>query len=50
MSRALRFWLKPEESLSETQKLKLAAVKQVSPLLAQMHQQKETLRAIFEQT
>jgi transposase len=42
--------LKPEESLSETQKLKLEAVKQVSPLLAQMHQQKETLRAIFEQT
>ena len=42
--------LKPEESLSEAQKLKLEAMRQVSPLLAQMHQQKEMLRAIFETT
>ncbi|NJK52748.1 MAG: transposase [Leptolyngbyaceae cyanobacterium SU_3_3] len=36
--------------MSETQKRKLEAVKQISPLLAQMHPQKETLRAIFENT
>jgi transposase len=40
--------LKPEESLTEIQKLKLAEVKQVSPLLAEMHQQKEAFRNIFE--
>lgn len=40
--------LKPEETLTERQQLKLAEVKQVSPLLAAMHQQKEEFRAIFE--
>ncbi len=40
--------LKPEESLTETQQLKLAEIKQVSPLLAKMHQQKEAFRDIFE--
>lgn len=40
--------LKPEEKLSEKQKVKLAEVKAVSPLLSQMHQQKEAFRAIFE--
>lgn len=40
--------LKPEENLTENQKLKLAEVKAVSPLLSQMHQQKEAFRAIFE--
>lgn len=40
--------LKPEESLTERQRLKLEEVKQVSPLLAAMHQQKEAFRNIFE--
>jgi transposase len=40
--------LKPEDSLTEKQQLKLAEVKQVSPLLAEMHQQKEAFRDIFE--
>lgn len=40
--------LKPEENLTETQKLKLAEVKQNFPLLAEMHQQKEAFREIFE--
>jgi transposase len=40
--------LKPEESLTEKQQLKLAEVQQVSPLLAEMHRQKEAFRNIFE--
>lgn len=40
--------LKPEENLTENQKLKLAEIKAASPLLNQMHQQKEAFRAIFE--
>jgi transposase len=40
--------LKPEESLTERQRLKLEEVKQVSPLLAARHQQKEAFRNIFE--
>jgi transposase len=40
--------LKPEDSLTEKQQLKLAEVKRVSPLLAEMHQQKEAFRDIFE--
>jgi transposase len=40
--------LKPEENLSENQKIKLAEVKAISPLLSQMHQQKEEFRTIFE--
>lgn len=41
--------LKPEENLSEKQKAKLEEIRQVLPSLAQMHQQKEAFRAIFEQ-
>jgi transposase len=40
--------LKPEERLTETQKQKLEEVKKASPLLAEMHQQKEEFRNIFE--
>ena len=40
--------LKPEESLTEKQKLKLEEIKEVSPILAEMHQQKEAFRNIFE--
>jgi transposase len=40
--------LKPQENLTENQKVKLAEIKAVSPLLSQMHQQKEAFRAIFE--
>lgn len=40
--------LKPEQNLTENQKIKLAEVKAVAPLLSQMHQQKEAFRAIFE--
>ena len=40
--------LKPEESLTEKQKLKLEEIKEVSPILAEMHQQKESFRNIFE--
>ena len=40
--------LKPEKQLTENQKIKLLEVKAVSPLLASMHQQKETFRAIFQ--
>ena len=40
--------LKPEESLTERQKLKLEEIKEVSPILAEMHQQKESFRNIFE--
>lgn len=41
--------LKPEENLTETQKRKLEELREVVPLLAQIHQQKEAFRAIFEQ-
>ena len=40
--------LKPEEQLTQNQQLKLLEVKAVSPLLANMHQQKQAFRAIFE--
>lgn len=40
--------LKPEENLTDKQQVILQQVKQVSPTLAQLHQQKEDLRAIFE--
>ena len=33
--------LKPEENLTQQQQVKLAEIKAVSPLLSQMHQQKE---------
>lgn len=42
--------LKPEENLTETQKLKLAEVKKNFPLLAEKHQQKEAFRNIFEES
>ena len=41
--------LKPEDNLTEKQKLKLEEVREVVPLLSQMHQQKEAFRTIFEQ-
>ena len=41
--------LKPEERLTEKQKIKLEAVKQALPKLAEMHRQKESFRAIFEE-
>jgi transposase len=41
--------LKPEEKLTEKQKAKLEEIREMLPSLAQMHQQKEALRAIFEQ-
>lgn len=40
--------LKPEINLTEKQKVKLEQVKQISPLLATLHQKKEDLREIFE--
>lgn len=40
--------LKPEERLTEKQKIKLEEVKQAFPKLAEMHQQKELFRSIFE--
>jgi transposase len=40
--------LKPEQKLTDKQKETLEEVKQVSPLLTQMHQQKEALRQVFE--
>lgn len=40
--------LKPEANLTDKQKVKLAQVKQISPLLATLHQKKEDLREIFE--
>jgi transposase len=39
--------LKPEENLTEKQKLKLEEVKKAFPGLAKMHQQKESFRIIF---
>ena len=41
--------LKPEENLTQKQKVKLEEIREVVPSLAQMHQHKETFRAIFEQ-
>jgi transposase len=41
--------LKPEQNLTEKQKAKLEEIREVLPSLAQMHQQKEAFRAIFEQ-
>ncbi len=40
--------LKPEHSLTENQRIKLAEVIKVCPDLAKMHQQKESFRNIFE--
>lgn len=40
--------LKPEENLTERQKLKLEEIREALPSLAQMHQQKEAFRDIFE--
>lgn len=41
--------LKPEERLTENQKIKLEEVKQALPKLAEMHRQKEAVRTIFEE-
>jgi len=41
--------LKPEEQLTEKQKIKLEEVKQTFPKLAEMHRQKEEFRSIFEE-
>jgi transposase len=41
--------LKPEEQLTEKQKIKLEEVKQTFPKLAEMHRQKEVFRSIFEE-
>jgi transposase len=40
--------LKPEENLTEKQKVKLEEIREVVPVLAQMHSQKEAFRGIFE--
>lgn len=40
--------LKPEERLTQKQKIKLARVKQAFPKLAEMHRQKESFRTVFE--
>lgn len=40
--------LKPEERLTDKQKTKLAEVKALSPLLATMHELKESFREVFE--
>lgn len=40
--------LKPEKNLTEKQKEKLEEIRETLPLLAQMHQQKESFREIFE--
>ena len=40
--------LKPEERLTQQQKIKLEEVKQAFPKLAEMHRQKEAFRTIFE--
>jgi transposase len=42
--------LKPQERLTEKQELKLEDVKKAFPKLAEMHQQKESFRNIFENT
>jgi transposase len=41
--------LKPEDSLTEKQKIKLEEIKQAFPKLAEMQRQKETFRSIFEE-
>lgn len=41
--------LKPEENLTDKQKAKLEEIREVIPSLAEMHQQKEAFREIFEQ-
>jgi transposase len=41
--------LKPEENLTQKQKVKLEEIRAVLPALAQMHQHKEAFRMIFEQ-
>jgi transposase len=41
--------LKPEANLTQKQKAKLEEIREALPSLAQMHQQKEVFRAIFEQ-
>ena len=40
--------MKPKCNLTENQKIKLAEVIKVCPDLAEMHQQKESFRNIFE--
>jgi transposase len=40
--------LKPEENLTEKQKIKLEEIKKAFPGLAKMHQQKESFRIIFK--
>lgn len=40
--------LKPEGNLTEKQKIKLEEVKSISPLLATMHEFKESFREVFE--
>lgn len=40
--------LKPVKNLTDNQKIKLDEIKKALPILAQMHQQKEALRDIFE--
>ena len=42
--------LKPEENLTEKQKDKLDKIREVLPSLAQIHQQKEVFRKIFEES
>jgi transposase len=42
--------LKPEDKLTEKQKTKLEEIREVVPVLAELHQQKESFRAIFEQS
>jgi transposase len=41
--------LKPEQNLTDQQAQKLKAVKDAFPLLAQMHQQKEDFKKLFDQ-
>lgn len=40
--------LKPEENLTDKQKIKLNEIKEYFPVLAEMHQHKEAFRNIFE--
>lgn len=42
--------LKPEDKLTEKQKIKLEEIREVVPELANLHQQKESFRTIFEQS
>jgi transposase len=50
LSRSKYAILKPEERLTEVQKVKLDEVTQNFPLIAKMHQQKEAFRDIFEKS